>query len=95
MSLEDLAELKSTQTGDTLVAAGDSTILDAVHFPPPMRSTVIRPASKGDADKIKTAHERILDEDPTLSVSSDELTHQLVPKGVGQMQLGMAIERMR
>ena len=90
-----VAKLKNTHTGDTLVAPGDHTILDAVRFPPPMMSYVIRPASKGDADKIKTALERILDEDPTLSVSTDELTHQLVLNGMGQVQLDMAIERMR
>jgi len=90
-----VAKLKHTSTGDTLAAPGDATVVDAVRFPPPMMSYVIRPASKGDADKIKTALERILDEDPTLSVSNDDLTHQLVLNGVGQVQLDMAILRMR
>jgi len=90
-----VSKLKVTHTGDTLSAPDEATVLDAVRFPPPMMSYVIRPASKGDADKIKTALERILDEDPTLSVSNDDLTHQLVLSGVGQVQLDMAIERMR
>jgi len=90
-----VAKLKATHTGDTLASPDHLTVLDAVRFPPPMMSYVIRPASKSDADKIKTALERILDEDPTLSVTNDELTHQLVLNGVGMVQLDMAIERMR
>ncbi len=90
-----VSKLKATHTGDTLSAPDDSTVLDSVRFPPAMMSYVIRPESKGDADKIKTALERILDEDPTLSVTTDELTHQLVLSGVGQVQLDMAIDRMK
>ena len=90
-----VSKLKDTHTGDTLAAGDELPVVDPVRFPPPMMAYVIRPASKSDADKIKTALERILDEDPTLSVGNDALTHQLVLSGVGQVQLDMAIERMR
>lgn len=90
-----VSKLKGTHTGDTLTVAGATTRVSTVVYPAPMMSYVIKPTSKGDGDKIRTALERILDEDPTLSVSNDELTHQLVLNGVGIVQLDMAVERMR
>ncbi len=90
-----VAKLKHTHTGDTLTDPASDLSLDRVAFPPPMMSYVITPASKGDADKLRTGLDRILEEDPTLSVTSDEMTHQLVLNGMGQAQLDMAIARMQ
>lgn len=88
-----VAKLKSTHTGDTLASQAD-VVFESVQYPPPMMSFVISPQSKGDADRIKTALERLLEEDPTLSVTTDELTGHMVLNGMGQAHLDMAIERM-
>jgi elongation factor G len=90
-----VAKLKHTHTGDTLSQPKKNIVFEPVAYPPPMMSYVILPAGKGDEDKLKTGLERILEEDPTLSVSHDELTKQLVLNGMGQAHLDMAIERMQ
>lgn len=90
-----VAKLKHTHTGDTLTHMEGTLVLDRVAFPPPMMSYVISPASKSDADKLRTALDRVLEEDPTLTVTSDEMTHQVVLNGMGQAQLEMAIARMQ
>lgn len=89
-----VSKLKGTHTTDTLSAPGDRTQLDRVGFPEPMMAYVIKPEGRGDADKLKTALERLQDEDPTLRVAADPLSHQLVLSGVGQLQLDMALARM-
>lgn len=90
-----VSKLKLTHTGDTLTDPESALVLDTVAFPPPMMSYVITPASKSDADKLRTGLDRIQEEDPTLTVTSDEMTHQLVLNGMGQAQLDMAIARMQ
>ena len=88
-------KLKVTHTGDTLTTPKTNAIVDPVPYPAPMMAYVIRPTSKGDADKIKTGLERILEEDPTLSVETESLTQQLVLQGMGQAHLDMAVARMK
>ncbi len=90
-----VAKLKHTHTGDTLSEPKSGITYEPVAYPPPMMSYVILPAGKGDEDKLKTGLERILEEDPTLSVTHDGLTKQLVLNGMGQAHLDMAVERMK
>ncbi|MCK6503590.1 elongation factor G [Myxococcota bacterium] len=89
-----VAKLKGTHTGDTLAAPAAPVEIEKLEYPAPMMSYTITPKSKGDADRIKTALERLLEEDPTLTVSTDELSSALVLNGMGQAHLEMAIERM-
>lgn len=89
-----VAKLKNTHTGQTLAAPSARVQVEALTYPTPMMAYTISPRSKSDADRIKTALERLLEEDPTLSVSTDELTGALVLNGMGQAHLEMAIERM-
>ncbi len=88
-------KLKNTHTGDSLNAPGQAVVLDRLSYPPPMMAYAITPDSKGDADKVKSALERLLEEDPTLTVTTDALTHHLVLNGMGQAHLDMALERMQ
>jgi len=90
-----VAKLKDTHTGDTLTGPHDDYELPRLTYPEPMMSYVIHPATKGDEDKLKVALERLMEEDPTLSITHDELTSQLVLQGMGQSHLEMAIERMK
>jgi len=90
-----VAKLKATGTGDTLSDPKAKVAFEPVSYPPPMMSYVILPAGKGDEDKLKGGLERLLEEDPTLTVTHDQLTKQLVLNGMGQAHLDMAIERMQ
>jgi elongation factor G len=89
-----VAKLKDTHTGDTLTTPKLGLVVDQIDYPAPMMAYCIHPAGKADADKIKTALDRTLDEDPTLTVGIDSLTHHLVIHGMGQAHLDMAVARM-
>ena len=88
-----VAKLKDTSTNDTLAAGTDVSAAPAV-YPPPMFSYAIHVSGKGDEDKLKGAIERLIDEDPTLSLSYDELSHKMVLQGMGQQHLDMSIAKM-
>lgn len=90
-----VSKLKHTRTGDTLTGEGSGAApLRGLAYPPPMMTYTIRPAGKGDETKIKTGLERLLEEDPTLTVGFESLTGQMVLSGMGQAHLDMAIDRM-
>jgi len=90
-----VAKLKHTHTNDTLVAPEIRWSFEKVRYPPPMMSYTITATSKGGEGKLKQAVERLCEEDPTITVSYDELSHHLVLNGMGQAHLDMAVARMK
>ncbi len=89
-----VAKLKDTRTNDTLTDTKTKRKLPVMHYPQPMMSFAISPASRGDEDRIKTAVERLLIEDPTLSITYDAISNAMVLNGMGNSHLEAAIEKM-
>ncbi len=89
------AKLKNTGTNDTLSDIKLQRKLPGMDYPQPMMSFVIQPASKSDEDRIKVAVERLIIEDPTLSITYDEINNQMVLNGMGQAHLEASIEKMK
>ncbi len=89
-----LAKLKDTKTNDTL--AIDTAIeFEKIVYPDPMMSFNLRVKAKGEEDKLKSAVDKLMDEDPTLSMGNDELARAMTLHGMGQQHLDMAIEKMK
>src|SRR5699024_2607438 len=63
--------------------------------PAPVISIAIEPKTKGDMDKIGIAIAKLLEEDPTLTVETNEETGQTVLSGMGELHLDIIIDRMR
>ena len=89
-----VAKLKDTQTGHTL---GDK---DGVRFQPPtfaepVLSYAMEPKARGDEEKISTALQRIIEEDPTIRYSRDPQTHELLLAGQGQMHIEVTVAKMK
>ncbi len=89
-----VAKLKDTRTNDTLTDTKTKRKLPVMHYPQPMMSYAISPASRGDEDRIKTAVERLLIEDPTLSITYDTISNAMVLNGMGNSHIEAAIEKM-
>ncbi len=86
-------KLKSVHTGDTLSA--DSFRLRTVQPAPPLISRAIVADDHGADDKIAAALQRLVEEDPGLSLDRDPATGQLLLAGTGQQHIEVAIEKMQ
>ncbi|WP_299461178.1 elongation factor G [uncultured Microscilla sp.] len=86
---------KDIKTGDTLVEVGKPIILESMSFPDPVIGYAIEPKTQADADKLGTAIAKLVEEDPTLTVQTDEETGQTVLRGMGELHLEIIMDRMR
>lgn len=89
-----VAKLKETKTGDSLAAKESALRIPPVKVPEPTISFAITPKSKGDEDKIASALAKIQDEDPSLHVSRDPQTKELLLSGSAQLHVEIAVARL-
>lgn len=90
-----VAKLQNTHTGDTLCDPKHLLQLPAIEFPSPIYRVAIRPATKADEDKLGTALQRLLEEDPTLRYTRDTVLHQEILEGMGDIHIETAIEKLK
>jgi len=92
--LAAMTKLKDTHFGDTIEAIGEDYEADPIELPVGMVKLAIVPKSRQDEDKIGEALSKLHEEDPTFEHFRDEVTHEHIIKGVGDMQLEVLLERM-
>ncbi len=86
---------KDIKTGDTLSDEKHPIILESMVFPDPVIGYAIEPKKTADQDKFGTAIAKLIEEDPTLQVESNEETGQTIIRGMGELHLEIIIDRMR
>jgi elongation factor G len=86
--------LKQTTTGDTLAVDTAPIRLEAMVFPEPVIAVAIEPRTKGDQDKLGAALQRLVEEDPTFRVRTDEDTGQTIISGMGELHLEIIVDRL-
>ena len=85
--------LKSTTTGDTLCDEKKPIILEKMIFPEPVISLAIEPKTKADQEKLGQGMAKLMAEDPTFRVATDEQTGQVVIAGMGELHLEIIVDR--
>ena len=90
-----LAGLKYTTTGDTLCDPEKPIILEQMDFPEPVIEVAVEPKSIADQDKMSIAIGKLVAEDPSLRVESNEESNQTILKGMGELHLEIIIDRMK
>ena len=90
-----LAGLRWATTGDTLCAPGHPLWLERIETREPVLGLAIEPQSSADADKLLEALDKLQQEDPTLRVEEDQETGQRVLRGMGELHLQIAGERLK
>jgi elongation factor G len=86
--------LNGTRTGDTLAPKGQPISVPAPELAPPALQVAVKPATRADDDKLMSALQRLCDEDPSLTVSRDDETHQTILGVSGEVHLGVTFERL-
>jgi len=89
-----VAKLEATLAGDTLRSPGLGVVIAPVTMPAPTMSLAVFPRSQHDEEKLSTALQRAVDDDPTLRVSRNAITKQTVLSGLGDAHLEVAIARL-
>ncbi|TSC95668.1 MAG: elongation factor G [Parcubacteria group bacterium Athens1014_10] len=87
--------LKNTFTGHTLCDPEHPVILESIDFPDPVISVAIEPKTKADQEKMGTALSKLMAEDPTFKVKTNEETQQTIISGMGELHLEILVERMK
>src|SRR3954471_1635568 len=87
--------VKEVITGDTLCDEDFDIRLEPPSFPEPVISMSIEPNSKADQEKMGTALQRLVAEDPTLRVKTDQDTGQTILAGMGELHLDIIRDRMK
>ena len=87
--------LKNVSTGDTICDEKHPVILEAIDFPTPVIQLAIEPKTKDDQQKLGMAIAKLVQEDPTLKVSTDPDTGQTILAGMGELHLEIIVDRMQ
>jgi len=91
-----LAGLKDTRTGDTLCDPNKSpVILEKMNFPEPVIEIAIEPKSKADQEKLGVALAKMVAEDPSFTVFTDQESGQTIMKGMGELHLDIKVDILK
>ncbi len=87
--------IKNVTTGDTLCAQKFDILLEPPSFPEPVISMAVEPRTTADQEKMSMGLGRLMEEDPTFVVHTDEETGQTIISGMGELHLEVIIDRLR
>jgi elongation factor G len=87
--------LKSVTTGDTICDEKHPVVLEAMDFPEPVITLAIEPRTKADQEKLAQGLAKLMAEDPTFRVRTDQETGQVVISGMGELHLEIIVDRLR
>ena len=90
-----LAGLRWATTGDTLCSPDHPLWLERIETREPVLGLAIEPQSSADQDKLIEALDQLQQEDPTLRVEENQETGQRVLRGMGELHLQIAGERLK
>jgi elongation factor G len=86
---------KEIKTGDTLCDEDHPIVLENMFIPEPVISVAVEPKAQADVDRMGMAIAKLVEEDPTLRVRTDEETGQTILSGMGELHLEIIVDRMR
>ena len=87
--------LKSVSTGDTLCDEKHPIVLESMDFPKPVISLAIEPKTKADQEKLGIGLQKLMAEDPTFRVNTDQQTGQVIIAGMGELHLEIIVDRLK
>jgi len=87
--------LKNTQTGHTLADQNNPATLEPMVFPDPVISIAIAPKDKGASEKLGIALNKMMQEDPSFRVETDEDSGETIIKGMGELHLDIKVDILK
>ena len=90
-----LLGMKTVQTGHTLSDPNKPATLEPMVFPEPVISIAVKPKDKGQAEKLGTAIGKMVAEDPSFQVETDEDSGETILKGMGELHLDIKVDILK
>jgi elongation factor G len=87
--------MKDVQTGHTLCDPKNPATLEPMVFPDPVISIAIAPKDKGSAEKLGIALGKMIKEDPSFRVETDEDSGETIMKGMGELHLDIKVDILK
>lgn len=87
--------LKNVQTGHTLCDEKNPATLEPMVFPDPVISIAVAPKDKTNAEKLANAIGKMIQEDPSFRVETDDETNEMILKGMGELHLDIKIDILK
>jgi elongation factor G len=87
--------MKNVQTGHTLCDPKHPCTLEAMVFPEPVISISVTPKDKGGSEKMGVAIGKMIAEDPTFRVETDEDSGETILRGMGELHLDIKVDILK
>ncbi|MGK7944533.1 MAG: elongation factor G [Microcystaceae cyanobacterium] len=90
-----LIGMKGVQTGHTLCDPKNPATLEPMVFPDPVISIAITPTKKGGSEKLGLALSKMVQEDPSFRVETDQESGETIIKGMGELHLDIKVDILK
>lgn len=87
--------MKNVQTGHTLCDQKNPCTLEPMIFPDPVISIAVSPKDKGGSEKMGVALGKMIAEDPSFCVETDEDSGETILKGMGELHLDIKVDILK
>ncbi|BAQ62063.1 translation elongation factor G paralog [Geminocystis sp. NIES-3708] len=87
--------MKNVQTGHTLCDPNNPATLEPMVFPDPVISIAIKPKNKGGNEKMGLALSKMVQEDPSFYVETDQESGETIIKGMGELHLDIKVDILK
>ena len=86
---------KDIKTGDTLSDDTQKILLESITFPEPVIGVAVEARTQEDMDRLLEVIQKLVDEDPTFRVKTDEDSGQIIISGMGELHLEIILDRLK
>lgn len=90
-----IPKLAETLTGHTLCSEKNPVQIIPPKYPDSVYSVAVEPKSKGDEEKLSSSLQKLAEEDPTLKVTRDTESKQIIVSGLGDLQIDILLQAMK
>lgn len=87
--------MKNVQTGHTLCDPKNPATLEPMVFPEPVISIAVKPKKKGGDEKMAMALSKMVQEDPSFHMETDEESGETIIKGMGELHLDIKVDILK
>lgn len=87
--------MKNVQTGHTLCDPKCPAMLEPMVFPEPVISIAVAPKDKAGSEKMGIAIGKMIAEDPSFRIETDDDSGEIILKGMGELHLDIKIDILK